>query len=84
MWLRDDLPRRTPKCRVIIYGYDSKLQDSKSFQDITDIGTKFQAAIRSARPVQEKPLILLGHSLGGIVIKEVRKCGRLIRLMTMC
>lgn len=71
MWLRDDLPRSMPTARIIIYGYDSKLQGSKSFQSILDIGIRFQAAVRRARPLTEKPLVFLGHSLGGLLIKEV-------------
>ncbi|KAL1623226.1 hypothetical protein SLS56_008394 [Neofusicoccum ribis] len=70
MWLRDDLPRDLLEYRVIVYGYDSKLEGSRSIQNLLDIGTKFRNAVREARPRPEKPLILLGHSLGGIVIKE--------------
>lgn len=71
MWLRDTLAKDMPESRSIIYGYDSKLQDSDSFQNVNDIGRKFQHAVREARRNSEKPLVLLGHSLGGIVIKEV-------------
>ncbi|EOD51789.1 putative nacht and ankyrin domain containing protein [Neofusicoccum parvum UCRNP2] len=71
MWLRDDLPKKLPGIRVIVYGYDTKLEGSRSFQNISDIGMKFQSAIRVVRrPDPAKPLLLLGHSLGGIVIKE--------------
>lgn len=71
MWLRDTLAQDMPESRIIIYGYDSKIQDSDSFQNVNDIGRKFQHAVREARRNSEKPLVLLGHSLGGIVIKEV-------------
>lgn len=70
MWLRDSLPRDFPGCRVIIYGYSTKLQDSRSFQNILDIAKTFQIAIRNVRQNARKPLVLLGHSLGGIVAKE--------------
>lgn len=70
MWLRDSLPRDFPGCRIIIYGYDTKLQGSRSFQSLLDIGKKFQTAVRQVRQDARKPLILLGHSLGGIVVKE--------------
>lgn len=70
MWLRDSLPQDFPGCRIIIYGYDTKLQDSRSFQNLLDIGKKFQTAVRQVRQDARKPLILLGHSLGGIVMKE--------------
>lgn len=71
MWLRDALRRDFPESRIIIYGYDSTLHGSKSFQNILDIGHKFRNALTEARfNQQKKPLILIGHSLGGIVVKE--------------
>ncbi|GME53090.1 nacht and ankyrin domain containing protein [Neofusicoccum parvum] len=70
MWLRDDLPKSFPGSRVIIYGYNSKLHGSLSVQNATDIAMKFHEAMTDIRSVPEKPLLLLGHSLGGIVIKE--------------
>lgn len=70
MWLCDSLPGDFPGCRIIIYGYDTKLQGSQSFQNLIDIGKKFQTAIRQVRQDARKPLIFLGHSLGGIVVKE--------------
>lgn len=71
MWLRDALRRDFPQSRIVIYGYDTTLQGSKSFQNILDIGHKFRNALSEARPEkQKKPLILVGHSLGGIVVKQ--------------
>lgn len=70
VWLRDDLPKIRPDIRVIVYGYDTKLQNSQSFQNISDIGSKFHDDIRGIRTDCRKPQFLLGHSLGGIVIKE--------------
>lgn len=70
MWLRDALSRDFPESRIIIYGYDTTLQGSNSFQNILDIGQSFGSALTEARPDKEKPLILVGHSLGGIVVKQ--------------
>lgn len=39
MWLRDDNEWRTPNVRVLLYGYDTTLAGSESFQSIDDIGT---------------------------------------------
>lgn len=72
MWLRDALPQDLPTTKITIFGHDTKLQGSQSFQNISDIGTTFQTALRGFRRHDpRKPLLLLGHSLGGIVIKEV-------------
>ncbi|KAI0116871.1 hypothetical protein F4814DRAFT_265288 [Daldinia grandis] len=72
MWLSDSLPGGIPTARVIIYGYDSGLQDSTSFAGLDDLaGSLYRAIGRPSRTSGRKPLILIGHSLGGLLIKEV-------------
>ncbi|KAG8350059.1 hypothetical protein FVEN_g11795 [Fusarium venenatum] len=75
MWLRDDLPISMPNCRVFIYGYNTQLQESSSFQSLEDLGIAFKDALRylvkaNRKRGHPKSLVLLGHSLGGLVIKE--------------
>lgn len=72
MWLRDALPEYLPNARVMIYGYDSKLVGSHSFQNLGDVGSRFRASLKVALgPVpRERPLIFMAHSLGGLVLKE--------------
>ena len=72
MWLRDRLPQDVPQLRSLIYGYDTKLFKSHSFQDLDDIVWSFIASLREIRQSlpPAKPLILLAHSLGGIVLKR--------------
>ena len=72
MWLRDFLPRDLPIIRTIIYGYDTALLDSDSFQTVDDIAISFIVKLRSIGQSSRsaKPLIFLAHSLGGIVLKR--------------
>lgn len=70
MWLRDALPKDLPNARILIYGYDTLLIGSESFQTIPDLGVWLRNAISVVRENVRKPLVLLGHSLGGIVMKE--------------
>lgn len=49
MWLRDGLPKSLPSARVHIYGYDSHLQNSDSFQNLQDLGLKFAHALITLR-----------------------------------
>ena len=72
MWLRDALPEYLPNARVMIYGYDSKLVGSHSFQNLGDVGSRFRASLKVALgPIpRERPLIFMAHSLGGLVLKE--------------
>ncbi|EHK42206.1 hypothetical protein TRIATDRAFT_14480, partial [Trichoderma atroviride IMI 206040] len=82
MWLRDALPYDitgedgddpdVPISRIMIYGYESSLQDSDSFQNLEDIGTSFHSSLRSmAIAGSFRPIILVAHSLGGLIVKEV-------------
>ncbi|OCK74812.1 hypothetical protein K432DRAFT_309928 [Lepidopterella palustris CBS 459.81] len=76
MWLRDALARNPQGARVLLYGYDTGLVHSESFQDIDDIGNNLSFGIRQIRspqPVRGKPIVFIAHSLGGLVVKEVRQ-----------
>lgn len=75
MWLRDALPWELPTLRIFVYRYDTQLQDSPSFQNLTDLGKDLRMSIHETRitgPDKKSRIIFLGHSLGGLVIKEVR------------
>ncbi|KAH7051368.1 hypothetical protein B0J12DRAFT_84762 [Macrophomina phaseolina] len=69
MWIRDNLARDLQKCRLFIYGYDTNLVQSASRQTILDLGTQFAESLKTLS-MSERPLILLGHSLGGLVLEQ--------------
>lgn len=72
MWIRDELPKRLPNTRFLIYGYDTTLLGSHSFQGITDLANLFiqmMITIGYSAP-SSKPVIFLAHSLGGVVLKQ--------------
>ncbi|KAK4444026.1 hypothetical protein QBC34DRAFT_416019 [Podospora aff. communis PSN243] len=72
MWIRDALPLSIPGMRTLIYGYDSLLVHSSSFQSISDIAKTLALELKGngwTLP-SSKPIILLAHSLGGLVLKE--------------
>ncbi|GFF32144.1 isoform Er14 of ankyrin-1 [Aspergillus udagawae] len=71
MWLRDALPLDFPNARILIYGYDTRLIRSSSFQNLTDLGRALQIDMKGIRECsQSRPILFIGHSLGGLVIKE--------------
>ncbi|CAF9928728.1 MAG: hypothetical protein ALECFALPRED_004126 [Alectoria fallacina] len=73
MWLRDFLPRDIPTAQIFIYGYPSKLQNSGSRARLFDYTTTFLHGLRSLsrrNSLAPRPLILVGHSFGGLIIKQ--------------
>ncbi|KAK1579705.1 uncharacterized protein LY79DRAFT_652008, partial [Colletotrichum navitas] len=73
VWLRDFLPKDVPNIRVLIYGYDTTLPGSRSKQSIEDLGGTLVERLvefRARDSTTRRPLIFIGHSLGGLLIKE--------------
>lgn len=71
MWLSESLPRDMPTARVMLYGYDSGLQDSTSFAALDNLAGSLRTSIlHLLRSRDQRRLILIGHSLGGLLIKE--------------
>ncbi|KAI0440580.1 hypothetical protein F4803DRAFT_577497 [Xylaria telfairii] len=73
MWLVDDVDCIPPNVRLLLYGYDTSLLASKSFQGVADIRERLSNSVRSirARPsIEPRPLVFIAHSLGGLVVKE--------------
>jgi surfactin synthase thioesterase subunit len=74
MWLRDALPKDIPTARIIIYGYNSTVANSTSMQNLEDLATSFRNSLLPlVRSDTLKPIIFIGHSLGGLIVKQVRK-----------
>jgi hypothetical protein len=78
MWLRDTLPfhltntiTETPMARVMTYGYNSKVVDSHATQNLEDIATAFLTTLRPLAGDTGRRIILIAHSLGGLVVKQV-------------
>ncbi|KAI0885796.1 uncharacterized protein GGS22DRAFT_188084 [Annulohypoxylon maeteangense] len=72
MWIRDAMPKSLPNVRPILYGYDSTLAKSHSFQSTFDLALSLISQLKAngwASPTC-KPLAFLAHSLGGIILKQ--------------
>ncbi|KAI5778634.1 hypothetical protein EDC01DRAFT_340142 [Geopyxis carbonaria] len=71
MWLHDFLPQRVTNARVMTYGYDSLLIGRSANLELTDYRNGFIRALKDCRnECKDRPLILIAHSLGGILVLE--------------
>ncbi|KFY22657.1 hypothetical protein V493_06435 [Pseudogymnoascus sp. VKM F-4281 (FW-2241)] len=77
MWLCDSLPRDLPGSQIMIYGYDTQLHGSTSFQDLESLASSLRASIAAQRTLgsidaksRTVPLVFIAHSLGGLIVKE--------------
>ncbi|KAI5788645.1 hypothetical protein FPQ18DRAFT_307335 [Pyronema domesticum] len=67
MWLRDFLHLEFPDIRVLTWGYHSSIRDDRSTTSVTAISRNFLLDIKQT---VSRPLILIGHSLGGLVLQK--------------
>ncbi|KAK1756155.1 hypothetical protein QBC47DRAFT_401053 [Echria macrotheca] len=70
LWLRDELPKSFPDARVYLYEYDSRVFSNKpTFSTAAnELLDKLTGARR--KDAASRPLILIGHNLGGLLIKQ--------------
>jgi hypothetical protein len=73
-WPADLLPQLCPQARISVYGYDTKVAGfSKVNKDhVYQLGKNFLYQLGLYR-TKRIPIIFIAHSLGGIVLKEVRR-----------
>lgn len=75
MWLQHLLPSAVPNSRIMTYGYDAHIPNSRNIyrNPINSHANNLISALSSLRAKTEstqRPLIFVGHSLGGLVIKS--------------
>uniref|UniRef100_A0A0B7JWK8 Nephrocystin 3-like N-terminal domain-containing protein n=1 Tax=Bionectria ochroleuca TaxID=29856 RepID=A0A0B7JWK8_BIOOC len=73
VWLRDFLPKDFPNSRILVYGYGSAVTDKDSKISIEGLARSFldsYKAFRQTTETTQRPIIFIGHSLGGLLIKE--------------
>ncbi|KAH8810833.1 hypothetical protein F5884DRAFT_780519 [Xylogone sp. PMI_703] len=74
MWLRDFLKHDIPNIRVLLYGYDSIVDRSKSVQTVHDLAVTCLNIVHNFRArtsTLKRPIIFLGQSLGGLIVQEL-------------
>ncbi|OBT40026.1 hypothetical protein VE00_09394 [Pseudogymnoascus sp. WSF 3629] len=70
MWLRDFLCKDMPRCRTMIYGYNSRLS-THTVDTIIDYGRGLMEELKKIRNTEElrkRPLFFIAHCFGGIIL----------------
>ncbi|RDW58409.1 hypothetical protein BP5796_12339 [Coleophoma crateriformis] len=71
LWLRDDLPSHLSESRILLYQYDSTAVYGQDRGTFIDKANALLEAIRIERDdVGSRPILFLGHSMGGLLIKQ--------------
>ncbi|CAM1508100.1 Fc.00g049480.m01.CDS01 [Cosmosporella sp. VM-42] len=72
MWLRDSLPQAAEGTQILLYGYDADYRVRECPLSVKRIAATVISHLRDIgrSSPSAKPLVVLAHSLGGIVLKQ--------------
>ncbi|VTT69035.1 unnamed protein product [Fusarium fujikuroi] len=72
LWLADFLPLEIPYARIFTFGYDSRVAFTGSASRVDDHARNLLERLMAKRRQfsEERPLLFICHSLGGIVVKR--------------
>ncbi|KAF7556979.1 hypothetical protein G7Z17_g1046 [Cylindrodendrum hubeiense] len=71
LWLRDDLPQHIPNSRIFLYQYNATVIYGQDRDTFVGKASELLEALRVEREdIESRPIIFLGHSMGGLLIKQ--------------
>ncbi|EJT74178.1 hypothetical protein GGTG_08023 [Gaeumannomyces tritici R3-111a-1] len=79
LWLSDLLPHKLPRTRVMTFGYNASVVGNTSVAGVRDNARYLLNSLRDKREydgTHDRPIVFVGHSLGGIVIKQALRMAR--------
>ncbi|KAH8878747.1 hypothetical protein GQ53DRAFT_756485 [Thozetella sp. PMI_491] len=77
LWPQELLPKDTPESRIFLFGYDSGIThrdqsavtNTEIHSDANDLVARLSAE-RSSTKTEDRPIIIVSHSLGGLVAAQ--------------
>ncbi|KAI1829755.1 hypothetical protein DTO013E5_7634 [Penicillium roqueforti] len=72
-WVRDLLPKDDLNCRIMAFNHDTRWKSNALSKSLKDLGDDLIHALASKRETLEeksRPIILIGHSFGGLIIDQ--------------
>lgn len=72
--MRDFLPKQLPRARILLFGYNSNIGIQSSSAGVREQARNLLDKIwveRQREDCDDRPILFIAHSLGGIVVKEV-------------
>ncbi|RKK23581.1 hypothetical protein BFJ67_g17092, partial [Fusarium oxysporum f. sp. cepae] len=71
LWLRDDLPQHLPDARIFLYEYSATaVYEMGRGAFVREANDLLEAISRNREGVASRPLLFLGHDVGGLLIKQ--------------
>ncbi|RKL08737.1 hypothetical protein BFJ70_g16750 [Fusarium oxysporum] len=79
LWLSDFLPKESLKCRILTFNHNTSWESNSLSKSLEDHGRDLLRALgrhREKQEEKERPIIFIGHSFGGIIIKQAVVIGQ--------
>ncbi|KAI0121807.1 hypothetical protein F4814DRAFT_406604 [Daldinia grandis] len=71
MWLKDFLPKRVPNARILLFGYNANVAFQTAAAGVREQAENLLNQLEAARATyNDRPLMFICHSLGGIIVKR--------------
>ncbi|KAH8154983.1 uncharacterized protein LAJ45_01516 [Morchella importuna] len=71
MWLKHFLPKACPRARIMAFNHNSAWDINAPVKSVDVCGQQLLDALNTSRAETDRPIIFIGHSFGGIIIKKV-------------